>query len=38
MKALFLGGFAATVAPRILAKVETALETETLADKGAFTH
>jgi len=34
MKALFLGGFAATVAPRILAKVKTALETEILADES----
>jgi phosphoglycerate dehydrogenase-like enzyme len=37
MKALFLGGFAATVAPRILAKVETPLETEILADEGDAT-
>ena len=35
MKAFFLGGFAATVAPRILAKVETALKTEILADDSA---
>src|SRR5216683_2813386 len=34
MKALFLGGFATTVAPRILAKVKTALETEILADES----
>jgi len=34
MKALFLGGFAATVAPRILAKVKTALKTEILADES----
>ena len=32
MKAFFLGGFAATVVPRIQAKVETAFETEILAD------
>ncbi len=34
MKALFLGGFAASVAPRILAKVQTPLATEILADEG----
>jgi len=34
MKALFLGGFAASVAPRILAKVKTSLTTEVLADEG----
>jgi phosphoglycerate dehydrogenase-like enzyme len=33
MKALFLGGFAAAVAPRILARVTTALQTEILADE-----
>jgi phosphoglycerate dehydrogenase-like enzyme len=37
MKALFLGGFAATVAPRILAKVKTPLETEILADESDAT-
>jgi phosphoglycerate dehydrogenase-like enzyme len=34
MKALFLGHFAATVAPRILAKVQTPLETTILDDEG----
>ena len=34
MKALFLGHFAATVAPRILAKVKTPLETSILNDEG----
>lgn len=34
MKALFLGHFAATVAPRILAKVKTPLETSILGDEG----
>jgi hypothetical protein len=34
MKALFLGHFAATVAPRILAKVKTPLETSLLDDEG----
>jgi hypothetical protein len=34
MKALFLGHFAATVAPRILAKVTTPLETSVLDDEG----
>jgi phosphoglycerate dehydrogenase-like enzyme len=34
MKALFLGNFAATVAPSILAKVKTPLETKILADEG----
>jgi hypothetical protein len=34
MKALFLGHFAATVAPRILAKVKTPLETSILDDEG----
>jgi phosphoglycerate dehydrogenase-like enzyme len=33
MKALFLGGFAASVASRILAKVKTPLATEILADE-----
>jgi phosphoglycerate dehydrogenase-like enzyme len=34
MKALFLGHFAATVAPRILDMVKTSFETEILADEG----
>jgi hypothetical protein len=34
MKALFLGHFTATVAPRILAKVKTPLETSILDDEG----
>jgi len=34
VKALFLGGFAAAVAPRILARVTTAPETEILADEA----
>jgi phosphoglycerate dehydrogenase-like enzyme len=34
MKALFLGHFAATVAPRILAKLKTPLETSILDDEG----
>ena len=34
MKALFLGHFAASVAPRILAKVKTPLETSILDDEG----
>src|SRR5215831_18130813 len=34
MKALFLGHFAAGVAPRILAKVKTPLETSILDDEG----
>jgi len=34
MKALFLGNFAASVAPRILAKVKTPLETKILADES----
>jgi phosphoglycerate dehydrogenase-like enzyme len=34
MKALFLGHFAATVAPRILAKVKRPLETSILDDEG----
>jgi hypothetical protein len=41
MKALFLGHFAATVAPRILAKVKTPLETSILdaeRGRGLFAH
>ena len=38
MKALFLGRFAAGVAPRILAKVETPLETSILDDEGDAAH
>src|SRR5262249_39162047 len=38
MKALFLGHFAASVAPRILAKVKTPLETSILNDEGAADH
>src|SRR5262249_28604678 len=38
MKALFLGDFAATVAPRILAKVKTPLETSILDDEGDAAH
>ena len=38
MRALFLGHFAATVAPRILAKVKTPLETSILDDEGDATH
>ena len=34
MKTLFLGHFAATVAPRILSKVETNLETQILENDG----
>lgn len=34
MKALFLGHFAATVAPRILANVKTQLETSILDDES----
>src|SRR5207302_8686501 len=34
MKALFLGHFAATVAPRLLAKVKTPFETSVLDDEG----
>jgi phosphoglycerate dehydrogenase-like enzyme len=34
MKALFLGHFAATVAPRILAEMKTPFQTEILADEG----
>ena len=38
MKALFLGHFAASVAPRILAKVKTPLETSILDDEGDAAH
>jgi hypothetical protein len=38
MKALFLGHFAATVAPRILAQVKTPLETSILDDDGDVAH
>src|SRR5438128_1591090 len=38
MKALFLGHFAASVAPRILAKVTTPLETSILDDEGDAEH
>jgi hypothetical protein len=38
MKALFLGHFAATVAPRILAKVKTPLEASILDDEGDAAH
>jgi phosphoglycerate dehydrogenase-like enzyme len=38
MKSLFLGHFAATVAPRILAKVKTPLETSILDDEGDVKH
>ena len=38
MKALFLGQFAAGVAPRILAKVKTPLETSILDDEGDTEH
>jgi hypothetical protein len=38
MKTLFLGHFAATVAPRILAKVKTPLETSMLDDEGDAAH
>jgi hypothetical protein len=38
MKALFLGHFAAGVAPRILAKVKTPLETSILDDEGDAEH
>jgi phosphoglycerate dehydrogenase-like enzyme len=34
MKTLFLGHFAATVAPRILSKLETSLETQILQNEG----
>ena len=38
MKALFLGHFAAGVAPRILAKVKTPLESSILDDEGDVAH
>jgi hypothetical protein len=38
MKALFLGHFAATVAPRILAKVKTPLESSILDDERDAEH
>src|SRR5215472_7423945 len=38
MKALLLGQFAAGVAPRILAKVKTPLETSILYDEGDADH
>ena len=38
MRALFLGHFAAGVAPRILAKVKTPLETSILDDEGDAEH
>jgi hypothetical protein len=38
MKALFLGHFAATVAPRILAKLKTPLETDILDDESNAAH
>jgi len=38
MKALFLGHFAAAVAPRILAKVKTPLETSILDDERDAEH
>ena len=38
MKALFLGHFAASVAPRVLAKVKTPLETSILDDEGDAEH
>jgi phosphoglycerate dehydrogenase-like enzyme len=38
MKALFLGHFAATVAPRVLAEVKTPLETSILGDEGDAEH
>jgi phosphoglycerate dehydrogenase-like enzyme len=38
MKALFLGHFAASVAPRILAKVKTPLETSILDDESDAAH
>ena len=38
MRALFLGHFAAGVAPRILAKVKTPLETSILDDEGDAAH
>ena len=38
MKALFLGHFAASAAPRILAKVQTPLESSILDDEGDAAH
>jgi hypothetical protein len=38
MKALFLGRFAATVAPRVLAKVKTPLEASILDDEDDAAH
>jgi HD superfamily phosphohydrolase len=38
MRALFLGHFAASVAPRILAKVKTPLETSILDDERDAAH
>src|SRR5712671_1189544 len=38
MRALFLGHFAASVAPRILAKVQTPLETSILDDESDAAH
>src|SRR6516164_8981945 len=38
MKALFLGDFAATVAPQVIAKVKTPLETSILDDEGDAEH
>jgi phosphoglycerate dehydrogenase-like enzyme len=38
MKALFLGHFAATFAPRILAKIKTLLEGSSLDDQGGIAH
>src|SRR5215469_17044276 len=38
MKALFLGYFAASVAPRVLARVKTPLETSILDDEGDVEH
>src|SRR2546423_6105517 len=38
MKALFLGHFAASVAPRILAKVKTPLETSIIDDESDTAH
>src|SRR5947207_3831888 len=38
MKALFLGHFAASVAPRILAKVKTPFETSILDDESDVAH
>ena len=38
MRALFLGHFAASVAPRILAKMKTPLEASILDDEGDAAH